>query len=132
MPQGQYPSASLSRSTLSQGTQTSPSTLFSQPQTPPKQSLSTPSNVTWDAENSRPLLPESALSNFEALSLQPGNSHLGTSVNSDGSLASPNVLPEQRIFPGIVHERVRRSSILTPSSTAEPGIQGSRKTVEGE
>lgn len=41
-------------------------------------------------------------------------------VNTNGGIgtgvAGPDGLPDQKIFPGIVHARIRRGSILAPSS----------------
>ena len=60
-----------------------------------------------------------SIPNPNALSISTGGDEL--SAGSPGTMAG--VLPEQRIFPGVVHEKARRDSIL--SSTAESENQGS-------
>lgn len=59
--------------------------------------------------------PAPTFSNTLPIHPGPSADDLGTSVTSNASIGSP---PEQRMFPGVVHERARRDSLLS-STTAE-------------
>lgn len=72
-------------------------------------------------QNTQPAFFGATLSNSNTLPLQTGGVEFGTSVSSNGSVgttgAGTGILPEQKIFPGIVHERARRGSILAQSAS---------------
>lgn len=65
-------------------------------------------------------MASSALSTQQASSPQLSSGDFGSSTGSNNTVgatgADPDGLPEQKIFPGIVHETVRRGSMLSQPS----------------
>ncbi|BDD59125.1 AMP deaminase [Monascus purpureus] len=118
-PQVQSSPTSLTGTALGYNTQTSPNSLLSQLQSPERGFIS-PSDAL-NIQNTQPAFFGATLSNSNTLPLQTGGVEFGTSVSSNGSVgttgAGTGILPEQKIFPGIVHERARRGSILAQSAS---------------
>ena len=100
----------------------------------PEQGSTVPSEP-FGAQNPHLGFPGPFVPNSSGLPLQTGGVEFGTSVSSNGSVgtagAGSGSLPEQKIFPGIVHERVRRSSILSQSAP-EPEDAYSKKDDDSD
>lgn len=63
------------------------------------------------------------ISNQSPAQLQSMNQEFGASVSGHGSVTAPGSmpgsLPEQRIFPGIMHERARKENMVSGSTAGE-------------
>lgn len=92
-------------------------------------------NVSLNFQDSLSTSPGPSMQNSNASPLQSMGFDFGRSVSSNGSIGAagpgPGVLPEQKIFPGIVHERAQRGNTLTPLAT-ENEDQVLRKTDEDD
>lgn len=71
----------------------------------------------------QPIHPASTVSAQSSAQLQSMSHEFGATVGSNVSVTTsgmtPGGLPEQRIFPGIMHERAMKGSMMTGSTTGE-------------